>query len=266
MIDMKRALITGVTGFVGSHLGYYRILYSKIYSIRNLKKEKYKCPICGYYGPFEDISPETGVRKNARCPKCCLLERHRLQFLVLSKLAEENDFSHRKVLHFSPEIPMMKYFKKVFGEYISADLCMDNVDFKEDITNLSFNDSEFDFIFASHVLEHVKDDHLALSEVARVLRLRGIAILPVPIISDKTVEYPEPNPHESYHVRAPGFDYFERYKKYFSRIELYSSKDFPEIYQTFIREDRTSIPSDLMPYRPTMTGDKHVDIVPVCYK
>ena len=72
---------------------------------------------------------------------------------------------------------------------------MENVDFKVDLTDLPFSDSSYDFVFASHVLEHIQNDHDALAEIKRVLRPGGIAVLPVPIIGAPTVEYPEPNPH-----------------------------------------------------------------------
>jgi len=42
--------------------------------------------------------------------------------------------------------------------------------------------------------------------VPGVVQMNGIAILPVPLVCEKTLEYPEPNPYEAYHVRAPGMD------------------------------------------------------------
>jgi hypothetical protein len=49
-------------------------------------------------------------------------------------------------------------------------------------------------VFASHVLEHIPDDGLAIREIRRILVPDGIAILPVPLVSLKTIEYAEPNP------------------------------------------------------------------------
>jgi ubiquinone/menaquinone biosynthesis C-methylase UbiE len=133
------------------------------------------------------------------------------------------------------------------------------------LKNLPFSDSTYDLVFASHVLEHIPNDKKAIQEIRRILKPDGIAILPVPLVAESTIEYPEPNPHETYHVRAPGVDYFDRYTLYFSRIEKYTSDSLPEKYQLFIYEDRSRWPTVQCPLRPAMEGDRHIDIVPVCY-
>lgn len=142
---------------------------------------------------------------------------------------------------------------------------MKNVDIKADITNLPFKDREYDFIFASHVLEHIKKDLAALSEIRRVLKPSGVALLPVPLVGNETIEYQQPNPFETDHVRSPGFDYYDKYGNYFSFIKTYSSMDFPSKYQTFIYEDRSKYPNQKCPLRKPMLGKKHLDIVPVCF-
>ncbi|HAC62863.1 MAG TPA: SAM-dependent methyltransferase [Cyanothece sp. UBA12306] len=234
-------------------------------TLKNIGQPKFQCPICGYHGAFLDVSPITGVRKFARCPQCGLGERHRIQKLVLDQLFNTYNPSQSKILHFAPEAFFSNYFKQRFHEYISADLCMPNVDVQCDITDLPFRDGEFNFVYGSHVLEHVQDDLKALCEIKRILTPDGIAILPVPIVSEKTIEYPEPNPLETDHVRAPGKDYFERYSQFFSRVEQYSSSDFPEKYQTFLYEDRSKYPNEASPLRQPCYGQKHDDIVPVCF-
>ena len=132
------------------------------------------------------------------------------------------------------------------------------------MTQLPFENNEFDFIFASHVLEHIKDDIKAMEELKRVLKPQGIAILPVPIVSEVTIEYPKPNPNESNHVRAPGKDYFDRYKQIFPKVNLYSSSNFPAKYQTFLYEDRTKYPNEVSPWRQPSYENKYEDVVPVC--
>lgn len=92
---------------------------------------------------------------------------------------------------------------------------MHGVDHNVDLQELPFEDQTYDFVFASHVLEHIPNDEKAISEIRRILKPNGIAILPVPLVAEKTIEYSEPNPNETYHVRAPGFDYFDRYDRYF---------------------------------------------------
>jgi len=139
------------------------------------------------------------------------------------------------------------------------------VDRREDLTHLSFPDGSFDLVYASHVLEHILDDQSAIREIRRVLSVGGVAILPVPIISNSTVEYGEPNPFEVYHVRAPGLDYFDRYKKIFGRVQIFESMSFDPKFQVWIYEDRSNLPTPRMPKRPKMIGSVHADYVPVCY-
>lgn len=237
-----------------------RILTQLTQSKLSLTQPKFSCPCCGYRGSFISTNQKTGYRKYARCPLCGSAERHRLQKLVLEKVFSECVFSRQKILHFAPEA----YFQKEFQEYVSSDLSREDVMIQADMTQLPFGDNEFDFVFASHVLEHIVDDLQALQEIKRILKPNGIAVLPVPIISDATIEYSEPNPHESGHVRAPGKDYFERYQQVFSRVDLYSSLDFPQQHQTFLYEDRSHYPNKLSPLRQPSYQDKYEDIVPVC--
>jgi SAM-dependent methyltransferase len=233
--------------------------------VGNLRKERFTCPVCNYRGPFMDLAASTGVRKHAKCPNCGALERHRIQFLVLNQILSRINTANIKMLHFAPEPCFREFFSKRFKQYESADLTMEGVNHNVDLRKLPFGDETYDFVFASHVLEHIIDDRKALCEIRRILRPGGIAVLPVPILAEKTIEYPEPNPHESYHVRAPGTDYFERYKDHFSRVELFDSLSLPEEYQLFEYEDRSNWPTKECPLRLPMQGERHIDIVPVCY-
>ena len=87
-----------------------------------------------------------------------------------------------------------------------------------DITDLPFDDSRFDAIYCSHVLEHVPDDRKAMSELRRVLRPGGWAILQVPIkgivtFEDPAVTTPEDRERvfgQSDHVRIYGLDFKDR--------------------------------------------------------
>jgi len=244
-----------------------KVICSRTYSFLCRKlgaKNCYVCPICNYYGFFLSEKPESGERKHSMCPKCGALERHRLQYLVFNKIVKEVDTKKMSILHFAPEDFFREIFSKIFKYYVTADLDGINVDRKEDLTKLSFADNSFDYIYASHVLEHIKDDLSALSEIRRVLKPNGCAIIPVLIINKKTIEYPEPNPHEHFHVRCPGQDYYEKYKMFFADVKLYSSADFDEKYQLYIYEDRTKWPATI-PLRPYVSGVRHIDLVPVCF-
>ena len=168
-------------------------------------------------------------------------------------------------LHFAPETFFRIHFEKWFETYTTADFAKPNVDYNVDLTDLPFSNGSYDCVFASHVLEHIKDDRTALSEIRRILKPGGLAILPVPLNAAPTVEYPEANPYESGHVRAPGLDYFQRYEEFFDRVEEYATEDYPSKYQLYTYEDRSAWPTETMPLRPRTPGDKHVDVVPVCH-
>lgn len=229
-------------------------------------KKKFVCPLCNYHGPFRDDSPSSGGRTpHSHCPRCGSNVRMRLQYLVVERLRKRFRLSEFTVYHFSPEKAMSIYFKNIFGGYLSAGISDEPVDCPADLTALPFADGSCDFIFASHVLEHIQNDKKAITEIERVLRRGGIAVLPVPIVQQNTVEYPEPNPNETDHVRAPGLDYFDKYQKVFSKVEVFRSEDFDPQFQLWNYEDRTTFPTKDSPLKRAMPGERHPDFVPVCF-
>src|ERR1041385_333763 len=186
-------------------------------------------------------------------------------YTTLFRSLKNTSIPETRMLHFAPEAFFKQIFVRQFPKYETADLFMKGVDHKVDLQDLPFTDGSYDLVFASHVLEHIRDDKKAIREIRRILKPNGVAILPVPIVCAHTIEYPEANPREAGHVRAPGPDYFEKYKESFSRVEIYSSQAYPERYQLFVYEDRNAWPTEDCPLRPPMPGEKHLDYVPICY-
>lgn len=225
----------------------------------------FQCPVCNYEGPFATLSSFAGSRKHAVCPKCRSYERHRLQYLVMRDRIEFPSGTAICMLHFAPEEFLGRIFSTRFAKYETADLFMSGVDHNVDIQDLPFEDGTYDLVYASHVLEHIRDDTRALKEIRRILRPGGCAVLPVPIVCDRTIEYKAANPYEAGHVRAPGLDYFDRYRQYFKKVDVHGSDSFPDRHQVFVYEDRTKWPTPECPMRPPMPGHKHADFVPVCY-
>jgi len=222
----------------------------------------FRCPLCGFVGPFTTVHGMTGPRPFGRCPKCGALERHRLQRIVLDRLGIAVS---ARCLQFAPD-PITPMLRSRCAKVVTADIAPEGDSIRLDLTKIDMPDRSFDVVYASHVLEHIPDDMEAVREVHRVLRPGGIAVLPVPIVAEKTVEYPEPCPREHGHVRAPGLDYFERYRKFFGRMEIFTSADASDKCQPWIFEDRSHFPAPTAPYRPPMAGFRHIDAVPVCYK
>ena len=200
-------------------------------------KYKFQCPICNYRGPF--------MRKNnrpfAKCPKCGELERTRLASLVLESIYSDQKASKTDVLHISPENSLRKKFQKNYKSYISADLHRKDVDRQFDVQNIPFSDESFDLVFASHVLEYPEDDRKAMSEIRRILRKDGIAILPVPLIHKKTKDNIERNPTNRM-MHEPGLDFFDRYKDFFSSVKIYDPESFDPKFNLHERETLNLLP------------------------
>ena len=241
-----------------------RVASSHFYKATNRGK-KFTCPLCNYRGPFKAKAADTGLRQHAQCPRCGSLERHRLQFLVLQKLGGGFNLSTLRVLHVAPEMFVARHLRKMFKSYTSTDLSQKGVDFHADLRSLPIPDGSYDVVYASHVLEHIDRDRDAIAEIRRILSPGGFAILPVPIVGMRTVEYSKPNPFELMHFRAPGLDYFDRYRECFQKVECFTSENFSPGFQLYIYEDRSHWPTERMPLREPSIGEKHEDIVPVCF-
>src|SRR5882672_8549091 len=153
--------------------------------------KKVECPICHHH--YKKFLPYGRIRSrpNALCPNCLSLERHRLLWLYLK---EKTDFfsASLSVLHVAPEPCFMNRFEKQHGGgYITADIESPLAKVKMDIHKIPFGENYFDVVLCNHVLEHVRDDIQAMSEIKRILKPGGWAILQVPFFSpvpDVTVE------------------------------------------------------------------------------
>ncbi len=199
----------------------FSYLFSKI-MILFYKGNNVECPICkGHFRKLLPYGPK-GF-DNRLCPKCLSLERHRLIWLFLNK---KTDFfsANLKVLHIAPEQPFLKRFKSLKNlKYVTADLESPIADVKMDIREMPFEDNSFDVLLCNHVLEHIDDEQKATSEIFRVLKKGGWAILQVPLDASLTETYEDlsiTNPKEREklfgqydHVRLYGRDYPQRLEK-----------------------------------------------------
>jgi len=212
-------------------------LRAPIFKLININsKHKYICPICNYKGPFMDKNN----RHRAKCPKCGELERARMAMLVANEIYDDHKASQTDVLHISPENFLRKIFKKKYKSYISSDLYRKDVDHQFDIEEIPYPDNSFDLVFASHVLEYVKNDKKAINEIKRVLRPGGLAFLPVPMLHDKTIDFEE-RPLNKRIIRETGVDYFDRYREVFTEVKVYDPSSFNEKFNlTIDMEDESS--------------------------
>jgi SAM-dependent methyltransferase len=152
------------------------------------------------------------------------LERHRLIWLYLKDRTDLLNGA-KEVLHIAPEACFIPRFEKLFHDkYITADIESPLAKVKMDIHQIPFPENKFDAVLCNHVLEHVADDIKAMSEVRRVLKTGGFAILQVPFfppLPDVTFEDPsitDPKERERQfgqddHVRKYGLDYTKRIER-----------------------------------------------------
>ena len=147
-----------------------------------------ECPLCGKtakeFKPFGHGARRT---PNRQCP-CGSLERHRAMWLYFR---DRTDLltAPLRLLHVAPEVILERRLHPLPNlGYLSADLDSPTAMVKMDLTAIDLPDNSFDVIYASHVLEHIPDDVKAMSELFRVLRPGGWAILQVPMWGPTTRE------------------------------------------------------------------------------
>ncbi len=182
-----------------------------------------QCPISGTtYRKFLPYG-RNPARPNALCPDSLSLERHRLMWLFLKN--KTNFFSASlKVLHIAPEHCFINRFEAMKNlEYITADIESPLAKVKMDIHEIPFADNTFDVSFCNHVMEHVEDDIRAMSEIRRVLKPGGWAIIQSPLDLERETTYEDPSitsPAErerifgqNDHVRVYGKDYKKRLER-----------------------------------------------------
>ncbi|MDH3231203.1 MAG: class I SAM-dependent methyltransferase [Alphaproteobacteria bacterium] len=176
----------------------------------------FHCPVCG--GRYRRFLPfGLDMRRNARCPGCGSLERHRFLWL---QLRDAYRLLRRRVrvLHVAPEPCIRGALAANPGlRYVSVDMFDPAADTAADLTALPFASGEFDVAICSHVLEHVTDDRTAMAELYRVLAPAGRAAVMVPIDMKRAETFEDPSIDTAagrneafghpYHVRICGADY-----------------------------------------------------------
>jgi SAM-dependent methyltransferase len=155
----------------------------------------YSCPVCGqsfyeWQMFYRDVGEKQPTPERAcLCPSCHSFERTRHIWLYV----ERNDLlqDRPRFLHVAPEAGLERRFRAILGDrYVTTDLLREDVDYRTDLTATGFNDSAYDLIYCSNVLEHVENDRAAMSELYRVLAPGGLAIIQVPIRGKTTLEDP----------------------------------------------------------------------------
>ncbi len=227
---------------------------------------KYFCPCCnteveGFSpgGAHFDIIVELdivgmGRRLNKNCVMCRSNDRERLVTLYMKQFILSKKFESMNMLHVAPEAMLasiliqdqrIKYIK---GDKFAEDYYYPDT-IQMDITNITFEDKTFDFIMCNHVLEHIYEDNVAMSEIYRVLKPGGQAILQVPISSVLKKTYEDKRPKtkkmrikyfgQRNHVRIYAWDYIKRLESVGFQVEIVS---FSELYgQEFMEQNGLNV-------------------------
>jgi predicted SAM-dependent methyltransferase len=205
-------------------------------------KNKVYCPIAkNEFKAFvkigtELITPSNGARARQR--------------LVWHYLENELKILSNEItlLHTAPELSFYEILIKAKNiKYIPGDKMVNGYSNQKgiqkiDLTNLEFEDSSFDCIVSNHVLEHIPEDRKAMSEMFRVLKVGGVAVITVPINESLSETYEDstivtPKDRKKHfgqwdHMRWYSTDIKERLEEAGFRVELirygelFSSEEF----------------------------------------
>jgi SAM-dependent methyltransferase len=200
---------------------HYLVWFFERLKLCVINRKKVICECCGWQGNnfFPYLNVESGNYRAAYelCPQCYSKSRFRLLVKYIKSHSEFLPKKNIRLLEIGPVKSFQDWLLTLRNiEYFSADLeNRAGVKTVMDIRQLGFLDKSFDIVICSHVLEHIKEDNIALRELGRILRDDGIIfiLVSIDIRREETAEYNEPNSKEFGHVRLYGRDFLIRLRK-----------------------------------------------------
>jgi len=153
------------------------------------------CPVCEKsFSKFLSYGSEVAHRDNVLCPYDLTLERHRLMWLYLKNHSNFFTQANLAVLHMAPEQCFIDRFKAQQNlNYLTADIVSPIADMHFDLHQIPLENDRFDVVFCNHVMEHVQDPNQCMSELFRVLKPGGWAIMQVPQDFTRETTYEDPS-------------------------------------------------------------------------
>lgn len=170
------------------------------------------CPVCWRKVNFHTWRN----RAEERCPRCKALRRHRQDWLYMKRVLRIDKVRGR-MLHTAPEQGLYEKLSQLPAlDYTTCDIVKGKaVMHQVDLTTCErYLDDSFDYIYSSHVLEHIPNLSAALGALYRVTNRGGRVILQVPLTKGPTFIHPAAIDSESRkehhghpdHMRCPGTD------------------------------------------------------------
>lgn len=200
------------------------------------KGNKVECPVCEKsFSKFLSYGSEVAHRENVLCPYDLTLERHRLMWLYLKNHSDFFTKEDLKVLHIAPEQCFHKKFQQQKNlDYLTGDLVSPIADMHFDLHDIPLENDRFEVVFCNHVMEHVEDPIRCMSEIHRVMKPGGWAIMQVPqdfsraeTYEDSSITSPEEREKHFWqkdHVRLFGRDYPQYLEKAGFTVEEFDIK------------------------------------------
>ena len=200
---------------------------------------RYKCPCCNWsLRGFVDRLDLIATNSDGYCPRCNAKARHRRVWLYLKD--RSNLLSDPlRVLEVAPWRSLSQCYQYLSNvHFVGLDLVSygPHVTLVGDATSMPIVSASFDAVICIHVLEHIEEDSHAITELYRVLRPGGWAVVAVPIRLDRAT-YEDPSitdPEEQKlafgergHVRYYGADFSDRLESAGFRVRPDLGSDVP---------------------------------------
>lgn len=212
------------------HIKKYKAKFESALNTIILRGSKVICEICGWNGK---------KFPNNRCPKCSSLPRTRLiPFSINHFGISKKEIS---LLHVALNPAEYKYITTNidFIKYDRLNIKKKKyINLVQDLTKTNIQDNEYDFILIWHVLEHIPNDLVAISEMHRMLKPHGKLLVSVPIhpsenpktYEDTAIErrdFERIHGHVD-HCRSCGLDYYERFEEVGFKTSTLHVKDLKQ--------------------------------------
>jgi SAM-dependent methyltransferase len=218
----RRDLIKALRGFkVHFHIA------ANLISVLRLLPTRRFCEFCDWSGfSFVPIYYVDCYRTDVFCPRCRLMDRYRtlVHFVRRSRWGAQIRELRPRTLDVAPTESSRKMLATEFGarESVGFDILNPWADVLGDLQDIPFPAESFDLFLCYEVLDYIKRDDVALTELRRVLKPGSYGLLRVGFSEalPETIEYSKPDADDSYHIRRYGRDLSDRFRAAGFDVEL----------------------------------------------